>query len=268
MGLSVFRPGEPLSMRVQLVVKNAGKQQGMVIPVAVRQFFIGREEGCQLRPANELISKRHCAILIAPQGVFVEDFKSTNGTRINGAPIQGRVPVKHGDTLSVGTLDFELQIFATAPAPQTKPGAPAAPVAPKAGSIASPTPLPPTNKTVQSIAGKVGIAPSAPTTPAMPSTQAPAPLAAKPAVPSTPKVEPSAVDDDLAALLMDDDPVSDSKAPIMEAPTVEASTEEAKLSPTPDANQPYAGAPPKPTPAMSSSDSARALLEKLMRRPR
>lgn len=255
-------------MRVQLVVKNAGKQQGMVIPVAVRQFFIGREEGCQLRPANELISKRHCAILIAPQGVFVEDFKSTNGTRINGAPIQGRVPVKHGDTLSVGTLDFELQIFATAPAPQTKPSAPASPVAPKAGSIASPTPLPPTNKTVQSIAGKVGIAPSAPTTPAMPSTQAPAPLAAKPTVPSTPKAEPSAVDDDLAALLMDDDPVSDSKAPIMEAPTVEASTEEAKLSPNPDANQPYAGAPPKPTPAMSSSDSARALLEKLMRRPR
>ena len=67
--------GERVGMRVQLVVKNAGKQQGMVIPVTVRQFVIGREEGCQLRPASDLISKKHCAILIANQGVFVEDFK-------------------------------------------------------------------------------------------------------------------------------------------------------------------------------------------------
>ncbi|MEY3711570.1 MAG: Inner rane component of cytoplasmic domain, partial [Bacteroidota bacterium] len=50
-----------------------------------------------------------------------EDFKSTNGTRINGTAIQGRVPVKHGDTLSVGTLDFELQVLATAATAQPKP---------------------------------------------------------------------------------------------------------------------------------------------------
>ena len=32
--------------------------------------------------------------------------------------------------------------------------------------------------------------------------------------------------------------------------------------------QPYGGAPPKPIPSMSSADSAKALLDKLMRRPR
>ena len=32
-------------MKVQLVVKNVGKQQGLVIPVGVREFVIGREPG-------------------------------------------------------------------------------------------------------------------------------------------------------------------------------------------------------------------------------
>ena len=251
-------------MRVQLVVKNPGKQQGMAIPISVRQFLIGREEGCQLRPASELISKRHCAILIDAQGIFVEDFKSTNGTRINGTAIQGRVPVKHGDTLSVGTLDFELQVLATAATAQPKPASAPAGAA-KPGNIAGPTPIPSTSKIVQAMAGQVGAAP------AQAKPAAPAPSEQKPAAPApvpTPKsAEPSAVDDDLAALLMDDDPVSDSKAALMESPTVAEATEETKAIEAP-ANQPYAGAPPKATPAMSSSDSARALLDKLMRRPR
>lgn len=251
-------------MRVQLVVKNPGKQQGMAIPISVRQFLIGREEGCQLRPASELISKRHCAILIDAQGIFVEDFKSTNGTRINGTAIQGRVPVKHGDTLSVGTLDFELQVLATAATAQPKPASAPAGAA-KPGNIASPTPIPSTSKIVQAMAGQVGAAP------AQAKPAAPAPSEQKPAAPApvpTPKsAEPSAVDDDLAALLMDDDPVSDSKAALMESPTVAEATEETKAIEAP-ANQPYAGSPPKATPAMSSSDSARALLDKLMRRPR
>ncbi len=254
-------------MRVQLVVKNPGKQQGMAIPIAVRQFLIGREEGCQLRPASELISKRHCAILIAPQGIFVEDFKSTNGTRVNGTAIQGRVPVKHGDTLSVGTLDFELQVLATAPAAQSKPVAPVAPEA-KSGSIASPTPIPPTSKIVQAMAGQVGA--ETVQTPSQTKAAGPAQATGKPVAPAPVPAsnEPSAVDDDLAALLMDDDPVSDSKAALMEAPTVAEATGETKAIEAPEANQPYGGAPPKPTPSMSSSDSARALLEKLMRRPR
>lgn len=251
-------------MRVQLVVKNPGKQQGMAIPISVRQFLIGREEGCQLRPASELISKRHCAILIDAQGIFVEDFKSTNGTRINGTAIQGRVAVKHGDTLSVGTLDFELQVLATAAPAQPKP-ATAPTVAAKPGNIASPTPIPSTSKIVQAMAGQVGAAP-AQTKPAASASTAQKPAAATPA-PTPKSTEPSAVDDDLAALLMDDDPVSDSKAALMESPTVAEATEETKAIEAP-ANQPYGGAPPKPTPSMSSSDSARALLDKLMRRPR
>ena len=256
-------------MRVQLVVKNAGKQQGMVIPVTVRQFVIGREEGCQLRPASDLISKKHCAILIATQGVFVEDFKSTNGTKVNGIVIDGRVAIKHGDSLSVGTLEFELQILADAPAQAsattakpTAPGGPAKPV-----SIASPTPIPPTNKTIAALAGQVAVPPQLA---AQPKPSAPAPTPKVVVATSPPNSqEPSAMDDDFAALLMDDDPVSDSKAPIMEAPTVAIPIDDGKpADDAPQGYQPYAGAPPKPIPSMSSADSAKALLDKLMRRPR
>lgn len=249
-------------MRVQLVVKNAGKQQGMKIPVTVRQFLIGRDETCQLRPASDLISKKHCAILIAPQGVFVEDFKSTNGTRINGQPIQGRVAVKNGDTLAVGTLEFEMQLFAADPSPAAVNPTQAKPTAPTAANVASPTPLPPSSKSVAAMAAKVGAAPGVPTPAAKAEVKPPAPSTPAPAK------EPSAMDDDLAALLMDDDDASDTKTRIMETPTVAVEAEPEKPQEAPAGNQPYAGQPPKPIPAMSSSDSAKALLEKMMRRPR
>lgn len=76
------------------------------------------------------------------------------------------------------------------------------------------------------------------------------------------------MDDDLAALLMDDDDGAETKTRIMESPTVAVETEPEKPPEAPAENQIYSGQPPKPIPALSSSDSAKALLEKLMRRPR
>ena len=65
-------------MKVSLVVAS-GVHQGKAIPIAGSQFVIGREEGCQLRPASPAISKKHCAVRVRDGRVFLEDFGSTTG---------------------------------------------------------------------------------------------------------------------------------------------------------------------------------------------
>ncbi len=66
-------------MRWTLMV-NEGKHKGLIIPVRKSPFLIGRNNECQLRPANPYVSGRHCELL--PEGdKFVVRDCSTTGTR-------------------------------------------------------------------------------------------------------------------------------------------------------------------------------------------
>jgi len=108
-------------MKLSLVVLTSGKSEGKEIPIALSQFVIGRDPECHLRPASALISKRHCALLIRGEKIFLRDFDSTNGTFLNDQPVKGEVEVKHDDRLKVGPLLFTVKIEATAPAPVNRP---------------------------------------------------------------------------------------------------------------------------------------------------
>src|SRR5262249_16065346 len=96
-------------MKLSLVVAQ-GIHQGKVIPIQVSQFIIGRDEGCQLRPASQAISKRHCAILARGGRVYVRDFGSTNGTFVNDAQVTGEQEIKDGDHLKIGPLEFKVKV--------------------------------------------------------------------------------------------------------------------------------------------------------------
>jgi pSer/pThr/pTyr-binding forkhead associated (FHA) protein len=99
-------------MKLSLVVAQ-GIHQGKVIPVPVAQFLIGRDEGCQLRPASPAISKRHCAILTRNGKVHVRDFGSTNGTFVNDIQVTGEQEIKDGDRLKIGPLEFKFKLERT-----------------------------------------------------------------------------------------------------------------------------------------------------------
>jgi predicted component of type VI protein secretion system len=111
-------------MNLSLVVIQ-GKAEGREIPVRLAQFLIGRDPECQLRPASPLVSKRHCAILIRDEKVYIRDFESTNGTLVNQQPIKGETELKDGDALKIGPLNFKVRI-AEESATATVPEAPAA----------------------------------------------------------------------------------------------------------------------------------------------
>jgi len=113
-------------MKVSLVVLNAGKSAGQTIAVNLAQFVIGRDPQCNLRPGSALISKRHCAVLIKGEEVFVRDFDSTNGTVLNDVPVKGEVAIKNNDILKVGPLEFRVVVEATPALAASKTPTPAA----------------------------------------------------------------------------------------------------------------------------------------------
>ena len=116
-------------MKVTLLVSE-GAHKGKEIPIRSPRFVIGRDPECQLRPASPMISRRHCALLTRDGKVFLEDFGSTNGTRVNDERVNGEVELRHEDRIKVDPLVFTVRIEADKPAPQKAPtpqtnGAPA-----------------------------------------------------------------------------------------------------------------------------------------------
>src|SRR6266404_5382779 len=91
-----------------------GRQQGKTIPLNVRQFLIGREQDCHLRPNSELVSRHHCVFTVDDFAVRLRDLGSTNGTYVNGERVQGQIVLKAGDRISVGKLSFEIVVKQTA----------------------------------------------------------------------------------------------------------------------------------------------------------
>ncbi len=96
-------------MQVNLKVAS-GKNAGKIIAVKGREFVIGRNPDCHLRPKSDLISPRHCRVSLSADGVKVEDFGSENGTFVNASRIEDEQELASGDHLKVGPLEFEVLI--------------------------------------------------------------------------------------------------------------------------------------------------------------
>lgn len=62
---------------------------------------IGRKEGNDVRIENLAVSGHHARILTIFDDSFLEDLSSTNGTYVNGKPID-KHPLKHGDIITIG----------------------------------------------------------------------------------------------------------------------------------------------------------------------
>jgi pSer/pThr/pTyr-binding forkhead associated (FHA) protein len=108
-------------MELKLIVL-AGAKQGLEIPLKKEKFLIGRAKECALRAGSEAISRRHCAIMRARDGWTVKDLGSRNGTHVNDVRIAEETPLKVGDELRVGPLQFRVAPVVAA-APKAAPAA-------------------------------------------------------------------------------------------------------------------------------------------------
>jgi hypothetical protein len=116
------------------------------VPVTAR-VEVGRD--CRgLLIHDEAASRRHVTLTPGPDGLFVTDLGSSNGTFVNGEQLTRRpARIGPGDVVRVG--DTEISIPGPAAGPETvsamlpHPETPRAPAAPPAAAAASPPPPPP-----------------------------------------------------------------------------------------------------------------------------
>ncbi len=109
-----------------LVISSASGVRGIPLPRANR-VTIGRMHTCDIVIDDESVSRQHAAILVAPQGLVIEDLGSRNKTRVGGRTL-GRgetAPLAVGAVVEVGYATMFVQVGRPPSAPASTPsGAP------------------------------------------------------------------------------------------------------------------------------------------------
>jgi hypothetical protein len=72
------------------------------------EFSIGRDASCDLSIADMTVSRRHATLQRTQDGWLLTDLESTNGTRVNGWRVRGKVKVTPGDLVSFGNAEYGL----------------------------------------------------------------------------------------------------------------------------------------------------------------
>lgn len=107
-------------MHLKLTI-TSGALSGQSFDLDTGFMTIGRGQTCTVRfdPNNERIaSKQHAIIEARPDGFYIVDNNSTNGTIVNGTRVQ-RELLKHGDTIQFGrngvTATVQIDAFDSVP---------------------------------------------------------------------------------------------------------------------------------------------------------
>lgn len=85
-----------------LLVVLSGSAVGTLVPLDISELTFGRDPGCDVRLGDDGVSRRHARLVAQPDGAWrLEDLGSTNGTSVNGEPIERRV-LQEGDRILLG----------------------------------------------------------------------------------------------------------------------------------------------------------------------
>ena len=83
-----------------------GPAMGCRYLLTAEQLVIGRGDDCDIRIEDNSVSRRHARIDPRPDGFWVEDLQSTNGTYVCDLPVTGLQRLQNGDYLRIGNCIF------------------------------------------------------------------------------------------------------------------------------------------------------------------
>ncbi|MBT1169783.1 FHA domain-containing protein [Bifidobacterium sp. SO4] len=78
---------------------------GSFDPTKDKEGTLGRDESCQIRINDFLVSRRHCSLASTPNGILLTDLDSANGTYVNGRRV-AKIWLEEGDLVTVGNTDL------------------------------------------------------------------------------------------------------------------------------------------------------------------
>ena len=101
---STARRDRPWTAVIVAPADHAGREY-----VLATENSVGRAAGCTIALEDEFVSSIHARVFIADGIPYVEDAGSTNGTRVNDAPISGTQRLARGDRIGVGDTVLEVR---------------------------------------------------------------------------------------------------------------------------------------------------------------
>ena len=88
---------------------SQGNQAGLTAELSAGVVMIGRGADCQLILDDDYVSTRHARVVSTPNGNYVEDLGSTNGTYVNGQRITAPTTITLADTVRIGKTILKLE---------------------------------------------------------------------------------------------------------------------------------------------------------------
>lgn len=73
------------------------------------EYVLGRSSQCRVVVDDALASRQHALLVVASEGVTVEDLGSRNGLRLNGEVVAGSVALQAGDSLRIGSTIIQIE---------------------------------------------------------------------------------------------------------------------------------------------------------------
>ena len=110
--------GSFLSRHRVTIVSVSGADAGSEHVLERDRVSLGRGPGVDLAFDDSAMSREHAVLEASAQGFRIRDLGSTNGTRVNGNPVQS-AELKHRDRLEIGEHVFQYVLEEREPVPRT-----------------------------------------------------------------------------------------------------------------------------------------------------
>ncbi|PZE26013.1 FHA domain-containing protein [Curtobacterium sp. MCBD17_028] len=107
-----IRPGGPPASATQVatrLVVTDGAREGMEMPLGRGPITIGRASDSNVVIRDDYTSTNHARLDLRPEGWFITDLDSTNGTFLDGQRVSAPMPVRERTPITIGTTTFELR---------------------------------------------------------------------------------------------------------------------------------------------------------------
>lgn len=79
--------------------------------------LVGREDDCDIVIPSRQVSRHHARFLAMPEGIYVEDLESKNGTFYNGKLIEEKVLLQDGDIVQIALAQQFIYVSSDATMP-------------------------------------------------------------------------------------------------------------------------------------------------------
>ena len=89
------------------VVRGPNELINTTVPVT-GPIVIGRSPGADIVLGDDFVSGRHARVSPSGDGAVVEDLGSTNGTILNGQPLNASTTLRPGDIIDIGAARLKV----------------------------------------------------------------------------------------------------------------------------------------------------------------